>query len=383
MPDKVRIAACHTSPVFLNASQTTEKCIDLIHAASTGGANLVVFPETFIPAFPIWSSIQAPMHNHTFFQRMVEESISATGPEIGAIRSATRHCKIMVSLGFSEKVDYSSATLFNSNLIIDEGGEVLVHHRKLMPTFFEKLTWSPGDGYGLRVAETKYGKVGMLICGENTNALARYALMAQGEQIHLSTWPAVWPTRPLKEEGLSSSASVKPNGVEKDLATNDHQVKDTPSKFSTPQTNQKHQTAKSYDNVAANRTRAAAHCFEAKCFGVLCSAYLSPSCISTLADLTQNPDTTRSLLNASSRAATMFLDPTGALLPGYTIDPETNEKTTREFLQHEEGILYADMDLDECIEGKQYHDVVGGYQRLDVFDLKVDRRRRMPVDFTD
>ena len=63
-----------------------------------------------------------------------------------------------------------------------------------MPTFFEKLTWSPGDGHGLRIADTQFGKIGALICGENTNPLARYSLMAQGEQVHISTWPAVWPT---------------------------------------------------------------------------------------------------------------------------------------------------------------------------------------------
>lgn len=78
----------------------------------------------------------------------------------------------------------------------------------------------------------------------------------------------------------------------------------------------------------------------------------------------------------------MFLDPTGAVLPAYTIDPVSGERQSKEFLQSVEGILYADMDLEDCIEGKQYHDVVGGYQRLDVFDLKVDRTRRQPVAFS-
>ena len=98
-----------------------------------------------------------------------------------------------------------------------------------------------GDGAGLKVVDTeRCGKVGALLCGENTNPLARWSLMAQGEQLHLTTWPPLWPSRrvaPKKDE----------SGGEK---------------------------AKQYDNLAANRTRTAAHCFEAKCFGVLCSGFM-------------------------------------------------------------------------------------------------------------
>ena len=97
--------------------------------------------------------------------------------------------------GITEKVPYSSATLFISNILIGTKGEILNYHRKLMLTFFEKLTWSPGVGHGLVVSLTPFGKIGTLICGENTNPLARYSLMAQGEQIHISSWPPVWPTR--------------------------------------------------------------------------------------------------------------------------------------------------------------------------------------------
>lgn len=79
----------------------------------------------------------------------------------------------------------------------------------------------------------------------------------------------------------------------------------------------------------------------------------------------------------------MFLDPTGAIHSAFTIDGTTGEKKPQEFLQNEEGILYADLDLNACIEGKQYHDVTGGYQRFDVFNLSVDRRRRDPVSFID
>ncbi|KAG9561356.1 nitrilase, partial [Aureobasidium melanogenum] len=342
----LRAAACHVSPVFLSASRTTQKAINLIRQASANKANLVVFPETYISAFPIWSAVRAPTENHDLFKRMVVESVYVNGPEIESLRATAQKLNIMVSVGVSEKARYSSATLWNSNVLIGNNGEILNHHRKLQPTFFEKLTWSSGDGHGLRVSETQYGRIGNLICGENTNPLARYALMAEGEQIHISTWPAVWPTRALQPDVVATKG-------------------------------------KNYDNLAANRTRAAAHCFEAKCFGIINAAFLDEQAIDIVAKGASNEAGVRQTLQLSQRAATMFLDPTGMLKPGFTVDATTGKEQETEYLQDREDILYTDMDVEECIEGKQYHDVVGGYQRLDVFDLQVDRSRREPARFVE
>ncbi|KAG9760846.1 nitrilase, partial [Aureobasidium melanogenum] len=342
----LRAAACHVSPVFLSASATTQKAINLIRQAKANNANLVVFPETYISAFPIWSAVRAPTENHDLFKRMVAESVHADGPEIEALRTTAQKLNIMVSVGISEKARYSSATLWNSNVLIGSHGEMLNHHRKLQPTFFEKLTWSSGDGHGLRVSETQYGKIGNLICGENTNPLARYALMAEGEQIHISTWPAVWPTRALQPDVVATKG-------------------------------------KNYDNLAANRTRAAAHCFEAKCFGIINAAFLDEQAIDIVAKGASNEAGVRQTLQLSQRAATMFLDPTGMLKPGFTVDATTGKEQETQYLQDREDILYTDMNVEECIEGKQYHDVVGGYQRLDIFDLQVDRSRREPARFVE
>ncbi|KAF7554854.1 hypothetical protein G7Z17_g2582 [Cylindrodendrum hubeiense] len=360
MSRSIRIAACHASPVFLSARETTHKAIGLIKQAAKHKANLVVFPETYISAFPTWSAVRSPLENHDLFKRMALESVYADGEEVQAIRSAAKKMDVLVSIGISEKVRTSSATLYNSNLIIGNKGEVLVHHRKLMPTFFEKLTWAPGDGHGLRVAETQFGKIGNLICGENTNPLARYSLMAQGEQVHISTWPAIWPTR--GPEPISDNVDENHNP---------------------PDGNSSVAKNANYDNVAANRTRAAAHCFEAKCFGVLCSGVLGIDAIKTIVSGSYKPQLVSDVLEQSQRGATMFLDPTGALLQGFTIDERSLEHKPTDYLQMNEDILYADMNLDDCIEGKQYHDVVGGYQRLDVFEVKVDRSRRYPVNFVE
>ncbi|KAF1845541.1 carbon-nitrogen hydrolase [Cucurbitaria berberidis CBS 394.84] len=354
MANLIRVAACHASPVFLNARSTTDKAISLIKQAASRHANLVVFPETFISAFPVWSALRPPTENHALFQRMVHESIYADGEEIERLREAARSTGTLVSIGFSERSRHSNGCLYNSNLLIGTEGEVLVHHRKLVPTFFEKLTWSPGDGHGLRVAETRFGRIGTLICGENTNALARYALIAQAEQIHISTWPAIWPTRVPQK-------SVQENDIGHPGSQGAHGV--------------------NYDNLAANRTRAAAHCFEAKCFGIACSSHLGADAMEAIVAGASQPDVVAATIRAMPRAATFFLDATGAPLPSFTFKTPDAEAEQVDALQNEEGILYADMNLDDCIEGKQYHDVVGGYQRLDVFDLKVDRSRKDPVRF--
>lgn len=317
----VKVAAAHAAPVYMDKGATTQKAISIIEEAAKQGAELIVFPESFVPGFPVWAALWAPIYNHEWFKRMTENSILIDGPEMASICAAAKRHGIFVSLGFSEATPISVGCIWNSNVIIGDDGKVLVHHRKLVPTFYEKLVWAPGDGFGLRVANTRIGKIGALICGENTNPLARYTLATEGEQIHISAWPAIWPTR-------------KPGG-------------------------------QNFDNVAANRIRAGGASFENKAFGVLCSGFMDSIMFDAL---TKDADAdAREVLEKSPRAATMFLDPTGAQI-GDT-------------LQKEEGIAYATFNLNDCIEPKQFHDIVGYYNRFDVFDLTINRRRITPATF--
>ena len=326
----VKVAAMHCAPVFLNKEATLQKALALINEAARNGAELIVFPESFIPGFPVWAALWSPIYNHDWFRKMVANSILIDGPEIAALAAEAARLGVFVSMGFSEATRVSVGCLWNSNVLIGDDGTILNHHRKLVPTFYEKMVWAPGDGAGLRVSNTRIGKIGGLICGENTNPLARYALMAQGEQIHISSWPAIWPTK-------------KPISGE------------------------------NFDNLAANRIRASAHSFEAKAFGILCAGYLDQNTIDQLsADpaaagvLDQAP---REVLEQTPRAATQFVSPTGSALG--------------DVLQHEEGIAYAEFDLNGCIEPKQFHDVVGYYNRFDVFDVKINRRRLEPVTWAE
>jgi len=249
------------------------------------------------------------------------------------LQQACAQNRIFAHIGFNERSHHSVGCIWNSSVLIDADGIIRNHHRKIMPTFYEKLVWSPGDGSGLNVVDTgRCGKVGSLICGENTNPLARWSLMAQGEQLHISTWPPAWPTRRYGATGTGTRADGTP--IE----------------------------GKQYDNISANRTRSAAHCFEAKCFGVLCSGFMDKEMRDIL--VRHSPSSAETLDNVT-QGASLFLDPTGAQIG--------------EQVQGEEGIAYADLDLNACVEPKQFHDVVGsGYQRYDIFDLKINRRKLGP-----
>ena len=325
MPDYPKFKACaaHVAPVFLDARATVQKACSLIAEAARAGAQLIAFPESFVPGFPIWAPVQAPIKNHEFFKRLAANSIEVPGTEVSALCDSARENAITVSIGISERSNVSVGCLWNSNLLIGQDGTLLNHHRKLVPTFYEKLVWANGDGAGLRVSDTPIGKIGMLICGENTNPLARYSLIAQGEQVHISSYPPVWPTRPANEPGR-------------------------------------------YDLAAAIRIRAGAHSFEGKVFNVVSSGFLDKRTLEALRGIDREGLDT---LENSPQAVSMVLGPAGEIIS--------------DTLCESEGLLYQEIDVSQCVEPKQFHDVVGYYNRFDVFNLSVTRKRLRPISIFD
>src|SRR5436190_20483541 len=185
---KFKACAVHAAPAFLDAESTVEMACGLIAEAARAGAQLIALPDSFVPGFPVWAAVQAPIKNHEYFKRLAANSVEVPGPQVQQLCETAREHNIFVSIGISERSAVSVGCLWNSNLLIGADGSLLNHHRKLVPTFYEKLIWANGDGAGLTVHDTEIGKLGMLICGENTNPLARYALIAQGEQIHVSSY---------------------------------------------------------------------------------------------------------------------------------------------------------------------------------------------------
>ena len=186
MADLIRAAAVQISPVLFSREGTTEKVLQAIADAASQGAQLVVFPETFIPYYPYFSFIQPPVLMGKEHMRLYEEAVEVPSPVTDAVSRAARSYKIVVVLGINER-DHGS--LYNTQLIFDADGTLLLKRRKITPTYHERMVWGQGDGSGLKVLDTAVGKVGALACWEHYNPLARYALMTQHEQIHCAQFP--------------------------------------------------------------------------------------------------------------------------------------------------------------------------------------------------
>jgi len=323
MEQKIKVAAAHVAPIYMDARATAEKTCRIIREAGRDGIQLLVFPESYIPGFPLWPALSAPIHNHAWFTRFAKQSVHVPGPEILSICAAARDAGIMVSIGISEASDRSVGCLWNTNLLIGADGAIINHHRKLVPTFFEKLIWANGDANGLRVVNTPIGKIGALICGENTNPLARFALMAEGEQIHISSYPPTWPTHDSNEKNR-------------------------------------------YDLASSIRIRAGGHSFEGKVFNVVASSRIDQTTLDELSEL--GPEVAR-IITESPQGISVIIGPDGMPIA------ETQAE--------EDVILSATVDLDALVVPKQFHDVVGYYNRFDIFQLNVNRSEMAGVHFDD
>ena len=195
----IRVAAIQASPIFpLNAEKTVKKACELVAEAAAGGAKLVVFPETFIPAYPTISiDLSRPREWLKAVADFSREAITVPGPEIDLVADQAKKSKVHVSLGITERVPRFDGLLFNSMVFLGPERSILLTHRKLSPSNREKVIWARGDGRTLTVLDTEIGRIGGLICAENLQPLWKYTLMAQGEQIHCMGWPG-WPK--LKEK---------------------------------------------------------------------------------------------------------------------------------------------------------------------------------------
>ncbi len=190
---KLKIAAVQVAPVYLDREATVEKARELIAEAGRAGAGLVVFPESFIPAYPDWVwAVPAGAQDvlGEMYARLLENSVEVPGAATQRLCRAAKAAGTYVVMGMTERnVEASGASLYNTLLFIDSGGEILGKHRKLVPTGAERLVWAQGDGSTLHVFDTPFGRLGGLICWENYMPLARYAMYAWGTQVHVAaTW---------------------------------------------------------------------------------------------------------------------------------------------------------------------------------------------------
>lgn len=196
-PQLVRVAVIQVAPVYLNLAASVRKAVGLMQQAARKGAKLVAFGETWLPGYPAWLDCcpDAALWGHApvkqVFARLRQNSVSVPGKEVAALARAARKLGITLVMGVNERVDSGpgNGTLYNTLLTIGPDGALLNHHRKLVPTYTERMVWGQGDGRGLEAAQTPVGRVGGLICWEHWIPLARQAMHNSGEHIHVAVWP--------------------------------------------------------------------------------------------------------------------------------------------------------------------------------------------------
>ncbi len=303
------VAAIQASPIYLDLEKSVARALDLIAEAAKRKAELVVFPESWLPGYPAWLDYcrDVAIWNNPLikrlYSRLLENSVVIPGWVTEMLGSAARSHHLTLVIGVHERAGdgWGQGSLYNSILTFGPDGRLLNRHRKLIPTFSEKLIWGPGDGLGLRAVETPVGRVGGLICWEHWMPLARQVLHTSGEVIHAALWPSV-----------------------RDM----HQV--------------------------ASRHYA----FEGRCFVVAAGA------IMRMSDLPSDLEMAATLTHASESdllldGGSAIIGPDGAYIAGPVFDKEV--------------IVLARIDLGKVREESLTLDVAGHYSRPDIFDFALKR----------
>ena len=293
--------------MFLNRAATIAKVAELTRQAAGNGAQLVVFPESFIPCYPVWLWAGRADVEANAFARFYANAVDVPGPDTACLAEAARSSGVALAIGITEREStYSRGTLYNALLVFDAGGELVLHRRKLMPTYKERTVWGQGDGSSLRTVGVNGIRVGGLLCWENLMPLARQALYAQGEQVHLA---------PTADTGAAWQASLR--------------------------------------HIA----------YEGRVFVVSCCQVLHRAAC------------------ADDPALAGFAADAGWLITGGTaiVSPTGDCDYLAGPVYAEETILYADLDLEQVVQGKHSFDVAGHSARPDVLELKINRKAQVPI----
>lgn len=304
----IRLAAVQAAPVWLDRDRTVEKACDLIAEAGRHGADVVGFPENFIPGHPVWFYFHAATSraSQEFSIRLFDNAVEIPSSVTDQLCRAAARANVNVVMGLTERREGSTGTLFNSQLFISREGRIVSRRRKLVPTVGERLVHSPGDAGAQAPATFDVGRVTGLICGENSNPLAVAVLGSYYPYVHVASWP---------NHFIPAWCGMQETSL---LATR---------------------------NVA----------YINKCYALSTCGTNSEQMIREL-PLT---DEDREFLHDPGKSGgTAIVDPYGTVAAG----PLPGD---------EEGILYLDTDPDMVIRGRFVHDFAGHYNRPDIFQLRV------------
>ena len=295
-----RIAVVQAAPVLFDKEACLEKTLALMEEAAANGAELIVFPELFIPGYPFGMTFGFTVGSRTAegradWERYYDASILVPGPETARLAEAAKRLGVYVSLGISER-DAMTATLYNSNLFIAPDGTVM-NHRKLKPTGSERVVWGDADRDFFPVMDTPWGPMGSMICWESYMPLARAALYQKGIALYIS-----------------------------------------------PNTNDNPEWQHTIRHIAIE-----GHCYFVNCDMIIPkSSYPKDLSDAAEAEIARLPET-------ACRGGSCVIDPFG--------------HAVTDTLWDEEGILYADLDMQQVPASRMEHDVCGHYARPDVTRL--------------
>jgi aliphatic nitrilase len=302
----VKVAAVQAASVFLDRNGSTDKACGLIREAGRNGAQLIGFPEGFIPAHPVWyyhfSALAAGAVERA--RRLFHNSVEIPSDSTDALCAAAAEAQVNVVIGICQREQGTAGTMWNSQLFIDRDGKIVGVHQKLVPTIGERLVHAPGSGAGMRAFPMDIGVVGGLICGENSNPLAISKLLLDQARVHVASWPNYFVPEWKSNMGETS--------------------------------------------IIAGRAIA----YMLKCFVINACGTIAAEDADAMATTEEHR---AYLADPANLGGSNIISPSGDLLAGPAGPGDE--------------IIYADADLDEIVTGKLVHDFAGHYQRFDVFEF--------------
>ncbi|OGM45016.1 hypothetical protein ABOM_005778 [Aspergillus bombycis] len=317
MGKTVRVGCVQAEPAWNDLEAGVNKVITIIEEASKNNTQVLGFPEVFIPGYPWCMFLNPPASNSDFFVKYLQNSMPVDSPQMRRIRAAVKQAGMFVVLGYSER---HHGSMYISQAFIDPTGEIVLNRRKIKPTHIERAYWGTGQGESLQtVVPTEFGRIGALNCWEHTQPLLRYYEYEQNAEIHVASWPAMWDAKDSTDDKPFYQCSATMN--------------------------------QRLSQVVA---------FEGACVVLVCTQVMSET-------------------NAERNGITGWSHPQ---LPGggfSMIYGADGAPLCNPLPPGEEGILYANVDLDEHLKAKQWIDVVGHYSRPELLSLRVNTHGARPV----
>jgi aliphatic nitrilase len=311
---KIKAAAVQAAPVFMNLDASIDKAAQWIDEAARNGAEVVAFPETWLPGFPWFIYLGNPAESLAFFPRYHDNSMAVDSPQMRRLQGIVKRAGVTVVMGFSER---DRGSRYMAQAIIGPDGELLLARRKLKPTHIERTVFGEGDGSDLRVIDAPFGRLGALNCWEHVQPLMKMAMYAQHEEVHVAAWPSL--------------------SIYRDIA---------------------YALGPEVNNAASM-----IYAVEGGCFVLAPCAVISQEMFDMLCDTRQKAHLLNPRTDKPGGGFSMIYGPDGRAL----CEPLPEDR---------EGILYADLDPVLITLAKATADPTGHYARADAVRLVVNRTKR-------